>query len=446
MQGETGIVASTDFSWSPLPNVQTYDLQLATSPDFSPEHIVYQAFDLQESTHTPVGLQLEESTLYFWRVQPSNSCLVGDWSIPSVFQTELSNCERLEATGLPINIPNSGPPATITSPIPVTFSGTISDLNIPLVNITYATDFYSLRLRSPQGEEVLLYREGECRDGNRLTIGFDSDAPTGLNCEDGNDPDLNDETRRRPVESLDAFNGDNTEGSWELELKVAENDFSSGVFRSWSIEFCATLEALSLLLINNDTLFVPPGQSNPLSRDLLQVEDSEQTLSPSAITYTLLTAPAHGNLTNFAGDILTAGSSFTQAAIDAYNIRYTHDDSNTTMDEFYFIAQDDNGAFYPTQRFLIVIDDDAVLNTDDPLEAEPLLRMFPNPARGTTTLQLVKPLDFDLPLKVYDLRAKLVTERILPQGSLQQQLDVSNWPAGTYVLRAGHEVLRLVVE
>jgi hypothetical protein len=40
----------------------------------------------------------------------------------------------------------------------------------------------------------------------------------------------------------------------------------------------------------------------------------------------------------------------------------------------------------------------------------------------------------------------MLLQRILPQGSLQQQLEVSNWPAGTYILQAGEQSLRLVVE
>ena len=60
-------------------------------------------------------------------------------------------------------------------------------------------------------------------------------------------------------------------------MKVLETGFGApGQVGDWSIEFCADGNAAAPVLLTNDTLFVPPLASNPVTETLLSITDNEQ--------------------------------------------------------------------------------------------------------------------------------------------------------------------------
>ena len=78
----------------------------------------------------------------------------------------------------------------------------------------------------------------------------------------------------------------------------------------------------------NDGLTLDEGQTKSL-RALLIATDTEQ--NDASLTYTVTSLPSNGSLTM---------ATFSQAQLDAGNVKYTHDGTNTTSDSFTFKVSD----------------------------------------------------------------------------------------------------------
>ncbi|MBF0393966.1 MAG: DUF4347 domain-containing protein, partial [Alphaproteobacteria bacterium] len=87
---------------------------------------------------------------------------------------------------------------------------------------------------------------------------------------------------------------------------------------------------------------------------MLEVKDAEQ--ATSARTYTVSTAPTKGTLTK-SGATVSASGTFTQADIDAGNIKYTPTANNIGADSFAFSVADGAGGSLAGQTFSITIND-----------------------------------------------------------------------------------------
>ncbi|MBF0374641.1 MAG: DUF4347 domain-containing protein, partial [Alphaproteobacteria bacterium] len=87
---------------------------------------------------------------------------------------------------------------------------------------------------------------------------------------------------------------------------------------------------------------------------MLAVKDDEQAID--ARTYTVTTAPTKGTLTK-SGATVSANGTFTQADIDANNIKYTPTANNIGADSFAFSVADGAGGSLAGQTFSITIND-----------------------------------------------------------------------------------------
>ncbi|MEZ4986625.1 MAG: cadherin-like domain-containing protein [Saprospiraceae bacterium] len=226
------------------------------------------------------------------------------------------------------------------------FQGTISDINIPYVNVRYQPiQNFQISLISPIGTEVILY-DRNCFTTDLVNIGFDDDAPQTIQCP----PTM--QTVYQPANPLAAFENQGTQGVWQLKTRVLQSGFGSpGRVDDWSIEFCAAASPTVPVVSRNEPLCVRPLESAQLNNQLLQVTDATQ--SPFDLEYTVVSLPQGGTL-SFLGNTLGVGDVFRQSSIDAGNVVYTHTDENVTSDQFAFIVQDGTGGFVPVTLFEIV--------------------------------------------------------------------------------------------
>lgn len=436
VQGQPGIGLSTTFDWNDAANALSYDFQLASSPAFG-NTIIESEEGLTVSTYTPTVL-FEPNTLYYWRIRPSNECGDAPWLEPFVFHTVNSVCQEVMASDVPVVIPGTGPPPTRQSQVLVPFSGVISDLNIPLVDVRYlSVNRLEVRLISPNNAQSVLIYDKHCGNTNRILIGFDDDAPNAILCP----PD--DGVVFRPTNPLSAFVGTATEGIWTLEVKATQSGGSAGAIQNWGIEFCADVTPQSPAILLNDTLFVQPAGSNPITRDLLLIEDPDN--DPTQLQFTVVTPPAHGEIL-LAGNVLDAGGQFRQNSIDAGNLYYTHDGSNTQADRFTFVVQDGTGGFLPVETFEIRIDEDAMVNTDPIPDAGLSFRLFPNPAGDWARLQTSEPLETDLPVRIINAHGLLISSSVLAKGQSEWAINTTNYAAGVYFVQVGAHSRRLVIQ
>ena len=432
-EGEAGININADFTWVDVNNALTYEWQLSNDAAFN--NIIASAQDLEEASYTPSNIQFDANELYFWRVRPTNECGQNEWRAPHVFHTTNSICSPTESTDTPVNIPGTGTPPTRMSVLTVPFDGVINDINISYVNVSYQPiQNFRISLISPSNTEVLLYDQS-CFSTDIVNIGFDDEAPNNIICP----PDG--QFTFRPVEPLAAFIGENSAGEWTLKVKVLETGFGSpGQIGDWQIEFCADGNAVAPTLLTNNTLFVPPLMSNPVSHDLLNVTDAEQ--GPDELTYTLVSTPGHGQL-YLIDQELVPGSTFTQATIDAFNLVYVNTNGDAAEDAFTFVVEDGTGGFLPIQRFNIVIDPNAPVATEDLIANQPI-RLYPNPAYDKMLLEWDAPTNEVKNLKVFNVHGQVLYQASLPKASINWEVSVNEWPNGVYFVQLGSAIIRMI--
>ncbi len=426
--GEKGIVLSSAFKWKGSPNAKSYNLELSGSPKFGDSTLVRQ-IGITSTDFQPSRL-LENNRLFFWRVQPVNECGAAAFSEPFTFHTATTSCNTLQSTNVPLNIPGAGTP-TVDSRITVTAQGTISDVNIPLIRIN--KEFVrnlQVSLISPKGTEVVLYN-GLCALTGRLFMGFDDEAPQAVNSAGVCPPDKG--IVFRPVQTLSAFKGENTEGTWTLRTRILRNEsLSSGSLESWSLEFCSTQASPNPALVRNDTLRVPPGRFNPIRNIELLAQDV--SAPAEQLVFTLVKAPAKGTL-QADGVALGVGSRFTQAAINTLKVKYQHIGNAAEADFFTFVLQNGQGGFLPSRRFNIAIDPAAPVANKNLQVQENTLRIFPNPGQEYFQVEWDMPLRGNGRATLFNVQGQRLLDRSIEAGAQSIFLPVANLPEGLYFLR-----------
>lgn len=426
--GTSGILLSTPLSWTSVPNAQSYNLELATSPAFG-STTVFSKQQITATTWQP-NVILDNNKLYYWRIQPNNACGASPFLDPSTFHTATTSCKTYESTNVPLNIPGAGTPV-IESRVTIPESGTLNDVNIPLLRINkeYVRNL-RLSLISPKGTEVILYN-GHCALTSKLYLGFDDDAPQAVNGAGVCPPD--DGIVFRPTEALSRFKGENIQGTWTLRIAIIRNEsLSPGALESWKLEFCSTFAPTQPRLVQNDTLLVPPGKNNTLTPSQLLAEDG--TAGSQQLLYTVVRPPAYGQL-KVQGTALTAGSTFTQADINTFQLQYLHGGSTVKTDQFTFVVQNGKGGFIAPTPFNIRMDANAVVDVDAPVPTALGFSIFPNPASDNIQLVWAAPITQDAFLRVFGIQGQVLFQQVLRAGNVQQDIPVSGFPAGMYLIQ-----------
>lgn len=428
--GAAGIILSTPLTWNPVSNASSYNLELSPSPAFGKTNI-FSKEKIIGSTWIP-NVLLRNNTLYYWRIQPNNACGSAPFLDPSTFHTATTSCKTYQSANVPLNIPGAGTPV-IESRITVNETGVLNDVNIPLLRINkeYVRNL-RISLLSPKGTEVILYN-GHCALTSKLYLGFDDEAPQAVNGSGVCPPD--DGIVFRPTDSLSRFKGENIQGIWILRIAILKNEsLSPGALESWNLEFCSAFEAPQPILSRNKNLLVPPGGHNTLTSSQLLAEDKQSTAS--ALTFTLVRTPAHGQLKS-GNTVLATGDSFTQAQINAFQIQYQHGGGSDTSDTFLFVVENSVGGYIPPQTFHILLDANAVVGTTS---AEPTytgFRLFPNPATERLILQWEQPEAPRSSLRLFNVQGQLVLQQQLSAGA-SFEIDISHLTPGMYLAEVQH--------
>lgn len=420
--GTADIVLSTPFSWTDVADADRYDFELATSPAFGDEVIYSESGILETTDFVPQDIIFENNDFFYWRIRPvSEECGPGEWSVPSVFRTASISCEEYVASDLPINI--SSNPNEKISTLDILETGTISDINLSDVEISYQpVNNLKVSLISPSDTEVLLFDQN-CLSVGLIRLGFDDEAPNGILC-----PPLTGQVAQ-PEGSLSDFDGEGTAGEWQFKV-TAVGSGGGGAIESWAIEFCATAEPAKPSLLTNEPLNVPPGGGNTFTTAELSATD--ESFSPAQLKYRIITLPEHGQL--FRGGFeLNVNDHFTQETIESLNLVYVHDGSDTQVDEFVFTLENPDGGFIGTETFNIVIDEGAVVNTNEEGLANNF-SLFPNPTQNEVTLQLEQTVEQDAHVMLFNLQGQVLQQLRFPSGARQMRLETTSLPGGIYMV------------
>lgn len=420
-----GIVGTTDFIWSELDNAITYDFELASSPAFG-ETTIASFTDLQGTMVRP-DVFLDENTIYYWRVRPSNQCGEGAFSIPNVFQTINVQCLEFEKEE-DLTIIRNGTP-TVESVLTIEDDGVVTDLNLPLVTGGYQpVRFIEISLISPAGTQVILF-DDLCGSTSDFNLGFDDEAPDEIVC-----PPTAGVTQK-PVEALASFDGENIKGDWTMRFRVKQAGFGAGGnLGDWSLESCGDIPVSAPFIVTNDTLQIPPSSRSQIWIENLEADDEDNR--PEEISFRLVSIPTSGILYRNETP-LQVGDIFTQQDIDGFLISYEHDGSSSTNDRFDFVLVDTDGGWFGTIPFYIKIDEDATVDTDD-ISLDDRIAVYPNPTDGQLQIMFKDLSPKGMLLQLFDLNGKLLKE-IRNFAGNNATLDMSSLADGIYLLSVQSE-------
>ncbi|MCO6161574.1 reprolysin-like metallopeptidase [Flavobacterium sp. NRK F7] len=242
---------SLTLNWDINPNATSYDVQVATDNTFT---TIVSSGNTTTNSYSVSGLS--QGTSYFWRVLPKNATCTGVFGNPFRFTTGTISCASTSSPNVPVAISSSGTP-TITSTLNIPSGGTIADVNITMnVTHTWINDL-TATLTSPSGTVVQLFSR-ECNPNasiNNVVATFD-DSGVAIVC--GNNPGISGTVM--PRQSLSAFNGQSSTGTWTLTISDAFNQ-DGGNLNSWSLNVC-TVQPLGSESFDFDDFALYPNPNN----------------------------------------------------------------------------------------------------------------------------------------------------------------------------------------
>jgi subtilisin-like proprotein convertase family protein len=412
--------------WNTVPDAITYDVQFSNSPSF--------ATILASKTETSIDsfkipFLLEKGQAYYWRVRPRNECGAHDWTEPFFFSTFAENCTVASANDLPKNITSNGTP-TIESKINITTGGVVSDVNIDQLK-GYHEFFGELeaRLISPQGTEVVLFKN-KCGNYNGyFNLGFDDDAPGAFPC-----PPANNGQFYKAQNQLSPFYGQNNVGAWTLRVK--DNSITSGgTIEIFKLEFCTSVTVTPPYIVNNNPLLIQTGLNEVITPALLLAEDANNT--HAELTFTLVTVPKFGLLNKDNSGALKPGDQFTQADLDAGLIRFYDYGTNGDEDGFRFTVSDGENGYLGTPKFIIK---PLGVSTGEPAANALHFSVFPNPANDAVWLALDQPAGSDVRISVFNTAGQQVRTALMGSGADRLLMQLGDLPKGIYAVRLEGEM------
>ncbi|MEM9819944.1 MAG: reprolysin-like metallopeptidase [Bacteroidota bacterium] len=414
-----------DFTWEGTPNAEFYIVQISTTPTFG--NIVETGSASDGVNNYIPSTQLEIGTVYYWRVIPVNICGEGTPTGAFAFRTASLVCQNFETDGIIEPISGAGFPV-VTSKLDVPTGGSISDLNVTSVDGEHdIVGDIDVQLISPQGTSVTLFSDILCGTIT-FDLGFDDQSPLDVPC-----PPTGGSYKPQDPDGLAKFNGQNSMGEWTLRVEVIDNGVG-GELRDFGLEICSSVALSGPELINNNTLFVPPGELNFIqTADLLSV-DAES--GPEELVYTLVTGPQFGALRR-GGTLLWAGQTFTQKAIDDLAMYYEHDGSNNnTTDSFTFTVSDPDGGWLGTPTFNIEIDENTTVSVSNQ-ELQNAVLIYPNPTDDLLNVEFQRAFDSAVSLGLYNIHGQKIMEQKLDRSPANTivQVNTSNLTNGLYLLQ-----------
>ena len=240
--GLNNISTSVILKWNAHVNAESYNVQVSKSPSFTP-------LVINESTTANEFFVdgLEQETLYYWRVTPSNRCGSGitNNSIVYTFSTGIVLCDQtFTATDYSDAFIASGPNASASVPLTITGGYTIGDINVNLnITHTYVQDM-TISLVGPAsiGSPTIILFQEACGDHDDINCTLD-DAGGQPQC--SGTPSISGSIA--PFESLSSLNTLPADGDWIIRVSDPWNG-DGGTINLFSINLCrVTPSSLSVL-------------------------------------------------------------------------------------------------------------------------------------------------------------------------------------------------------
>lgn len=420
--GQSSLGLLPTFTWTDLPQADEYEFQIASNPSFEPNSILEDASGITDAFYTPT-VALNESTIYYWRIRPSNECGTSDFITPRSFQTYTVECASFQSTDVPKNISGVGTP-TVNSTLTILQSGIITDLNVSVLKGNHdKLNDLKVSLISPSGTEVELF-ENICGNVSQFNLGLNDEAPFDIAC-----PPLNG-LAYKPQNPLAAFINEDKIGDWTMRVQVIDTDGQGGSLEKWSLEFCASTTPNSPFLVNNDTIYVKPMDTRIIFNTDLAVEDLDN--AGNDLQFTIVDETDFGYISR-KGIPLGVGDHFTMTDIHLQDITYTNTDGNADYDYFTFVVEDGTGGWLGTPKMNIVIDENAVTGVEEKASANSIM-LSPNPASNLLNVNFQQPLSGASKAFFFDVQGRMIASQNIQLGERHLQVTLDDFNDGVYFI------------
>jgi subtilisin-like proprotein convertase family protein len=435
INGISGVSQGVILRWNGAVDAEYYEVQLASSPGFDASTLISTKLNVLADTFK-VPLVLPKSQVYYWRVRPINECGAGPWIGPNVFATIVQSCNTRTANDLP-KVISGGSTPTVESKITVNGGGTISDVNI--IQLKGFHEFFrdlQATLISPQGTQVILFKDKCANYNGSFNLGLDDAAPGAFPC-----PPANNGLFYNAQNPLAPFNGENSTGVWTLRVK--DNTIGSGgSITDFKLEICGQELLPPPILVQNNVLQVSSGANQGIESASLLAEDANNTADQ--LVFTMLTVPQKGLLQKNATNTLQVGDQFTQTDINNGGLRYFDYGLNTGADAFRFAVTDGEGGLV-ADTFVI---QPLVTATEQPRAAF-AFSLSPNPAQDAVLLTAPESFGPNTRVTLLNMAGVSLHNWSPATGSNQLMLPLNGIPAAMYMVRIDSEkgtgVQKLVV-
>lgn len=387
---QTGLGSAVTLEWEADDNYEDFFVEVATDVAFNSV-----VFSQNTSQNQITVNNLNDQTVYYWRVMPTNRCSISSETTFYSFQTGVFTCQLLyEASDYSNAVIEEVAGATALIPITVTDDFAVGKVNV-IVNIshTWVQDVTLYLQRDDLMLGFVTLVDQPCGSQDDIVATFD-DFGAPLQC--GNQPAISGNVI--PLESLGQFNLQSAQGEWSLF--VTDSYFEDGgQVNYFGLEFCGTSAVDNIPMFNAETIFTETNSIKTIT--IQEMNANTQLQSSLEQTYTLVSVPALGVLQKN-GIPLGLGGQFSQQDIEQQLITYNNTLTAPAQDQFVVDIVNSSNGWLPQQTVEVVIQ-----NTLSQTGFEkPSWVITPNPSRGTLTIQGG---NFnEVQLQIFDLQGRLV--------------------------------------
>ncbi len=414
-----GISNNLNFTWQQDPNAKLYNVQVSLNPNF--ENLVIN----ENTTETQLFISdLQDDTVYYWRVINSNDCGVATQVPFYTFRTGSLDC-NLEYIATDYSSASIATTAFATASVPLVVEDTFNIGNIKVftnISHTWIQDM-TISLVAPvalNNQKVTLIEEA-CGSQDDINVSI-SDAGGDIVC--ATNPGISGHIK--PQEFLSQFNGQNAQGTWKLNVLDSYNQ-DGGLVNEFKIQFCEVVTS-----VNNLELLKQPVLTTTNSNKI--INNSEllaSTISESSAQqiFTLVALPEKGDLL-FNGTAVGIGTQISQEDINNNLLVYSNALANEDVDAFVVSVTNNSDGWLTNQLIEIFI--------NEPLSVDVFEKnndfWYPNPASDVLFLSsLNKPTK----VEIFDLSGRLVNHQNINDN--QQNIPVSHLQQGVYLIRTHYE-------